>query len=360
MSHEVEKMFFTGKKPWWYGNSWQGEAVGVELGEDAVDSRTAIRAAGLNWGVEKTTSGFRHPVTGEWVEVEDQHYLVRDLDYTVLGHCHAKYVPFQNTQAFEFCDSLVRDGSMLYHTAGALKGGAKVWILAQLPGKFSIGRLSGKTNTHYSFLLMIAGHDGVSGINLMPTNVRAECANTCGYAEMTAQGQKLHYSVSHTANAEAKLRVAAAALSEIPRAMAAEQELLQAMAERRMTTAKFVDFATSIFLDLDSDDQNEVEANIRKWYEDATPRSKTIMENKVAEVTTLFVKGQGSEGNSVYDAAQAFTEHFDHKAIQDKVASNISKAQKVARVGNVVHSAWLGAGAQRKALVMKRLRTLLR
>ena len=31
MSHNVEKMMFTGKKPWWYGNQHQDAAVGVDL-----------------------------------------------------------------------------------------------------------------------------------------------------------------------------------------------------------------------------------------------------------------------------------------------------------------------------------------
>ncbi len=355
MSHEVEKMFFTGKKPWWYGNSWHGEAIAVDLGDGAVDSRTAMRAADMDWLVRTARSAHFDDESGLWIEAPGQRFIIRDKDKSVLGRCTDQYVPFQNADAFRFCDSLVREGEMRYHTAGSLKGGAKVWILAQLPGQFQIGRLSGASNTHYPFLLLITGHDGVSGINLMPTEIRAECANTCGFAESSAEHHGLHFSVAHTAYAEAKLRVAAAALSSIPRKMAAQQELLQELAHQRMTTDAFIDFATSIFLDVDGTPA-EVEEIIRKWYEAATPRSKTIMENKVAQVTQLFVNGQGNEGDTAYDAVNAFTEHFDHKAIQEKIAANLSKAQKIARVQGVVNSAWLGAGAKRKALVLKRLR----
>ena len=49
--HLVEKMMFTGKKPWWYGNAHQGDAVGVDLGEGPVTSSEAIEAAGLDWKV---------------------------------------------------------------------------------------------------------------------------------------------------------------------------------------------------------------------------------------------------------------------------------------------------------------------
>jgi hypothetical protein len=121
-----------------------------------------------------------------------------------------------------------------------------------------------------------------------------------------------------------------------------------------MTTDEFIDFATSIFLDIDAG-PGEVEEMIKEWYAKVSPRSKTIMENKVAEVTKLFLKGEGAEGNTCYDAVTAFTEHFDHKAIQGKVAKNLDAAQRVAKVQGIVHSAWLGAGAKRKSLVLKRL-----
>jgi phage/plasmid-like protein (TIGR03299 family) len=355
MSHEVERMFFTGRRPWWFGNQFQGDAIGTYVGEEAITAREAILKAGLDWNVSKRPAAFWDEDAQLWIPCPEDFFLVRDTDKSKLGHCMGKYVPFQNSQVFSFLDSLREGEGLRYHTAGSLKGGAKIWVLAQMPGEFTIGRLSGAVNTHYPFLLVVAGHDGYTGINIMPTDVRAECANTCEYAEMGAQGRKQHWSVAHTASAEAKLRVAASAISEIPRMMAAQQEVLQELARQRMTTDEFIDFATSIFLDVEETDPAEVERIIRKWYEEVTPRSKTIMENKVAEVTNLFLNGNGAEGNTCYDAVTAFTEHFDHKAIQDKVARNLDAAKRVARVQGIVHSAWLGAGAKRKALVLKRL-----
>jgi phage/plasmid-like protein (TIGR03299 family) len=348
-------MFYTGRKPWWYGTSAQGSAVGVYVGDEAITAREAILKAGLDWDVSKRTSAFWDEDQQLWIPCPDDFFLVRDSDTSLLGHCKGKYVPFQNSQVFSFLDSLRADEGLRYHTAGSLKGGQKVWVLAQLPGEFTIGRLSGRVNTHYPFLLVLTGHDGMTGINLMPTDIRAECANTCGFAESRAQGRGEHFSIPHTATAEAKLRMAAAAISEIPNLMAAQQEILQELAQKRMTTEEFIDFATSIFLDIDEKDPNKVEEVIKKWYEDASDRSKTIMENRVAEVTKLFVNGQGAEGNSEYDALTAFTEHFDHKAIQDNIKKNLEAAKRVAE--GIVHSSWVGAGAKRKALVMKRLRT---
>lgn len=360
MSHEVETMFYTHKKPWWLGSSVQGEAIGTFVGEHATDSERAIIAAGMDWSVFKARSAWgRDKVPSEavhldpnptiWTPVDGQFFIVRDKDYQVLGRCANKWVPFQNRDAFKFLDSLAASGEMRYHTAGSLTMGQKVWILAQLPGSFKIGRLSGTTSVHHPFLLIIVAHDGITGINMMPTEITAECANTCGFAEYRAQSEKLFWSVSHDSKTEAKLKIAVAALTEIPAAMAAREVLLQELAERPMTTEQFIDFATSIFLDIDCTEAEKVEALTAKWYEEATVRSKTILENKVATVTKLFQDGIAAEGNSAYDAVMAFTQHFDHAEIQSQIKDKIRRAQ------NIVNSSWLGAGAQRKALVLKRL-----
>ena len=73
--HAVEKMMFTGKKPWWYGNSAQGNAVGVDLGEGAVTSAEAIAAAGLDWEVAKTPAYYK--VANDYQEADNEKFLIR-------------------------------------------------------------------------------------------------------------------------------------------------------------------------------------------------------------------------------------------------------------------------------------------
>ncbi len=354
MSHNVEKMVFTGAKPWWYGNSMQGDAIGVDLGDGPITSRQAIEAAGLDWDVEVVASARRQgPI---WVPVSGESFLVRNKDgaTNVLGRASDTYPPFQNREAFSFLDKFVQEGSMLYHTAGSLEGGKRVWILAQTPESWTVKRKSGREDRHHAFINCVLGHDGQAGIALMLTDVRVVCANTAAFAESDANGQKTIYRIAHRGDINAKMALAGQALQATIDQSMARREVLQGLAQHAMDTDEFVDFATSIFLGLDGS-QEEVEENLAKFYEEATPRSKTIMENKVAKVAECFLKGQGNEGDSAYDALQGFTEYFDHFDL-DHIKDKIEKGRRAAKA---VNSAWLGAGAERKALVYKRLRDRL-
>ena len=356
MSHNVEKMMFTGKKPWWYGNNAQKDAVGVDLGSEAVTSAQAMQAASLDWDVIKRPAGFVDPITTDvdgnpvWRAADGECFLIRSSDNSVLGRCSDKYEEFQNAEAFSFMDGLVKDGDLLYHTAGSLEGGKRVWILAQTPTHWEVQRKSGKTNHHHGFLLVTIGHTGIVGITIMPTDVRAECANTVGFADNRAEKENLIFRVQHRGNIAANLTLAADAIRVMENQAPERRMVLQAMAQNAMDSGEFIDFATSIFLGLDGEGE-EIEAEVAKFYETATDRTKTIMENRVAKVTHLFQAGQGNEGDSAYDALQGFEEYFDHFDI-GKTRDKIEAGKRAAKA---VQSSWIGAGAQRKALVYKRL-----
>lgn len=356
MSHNVERAMITGKNAWWQGNQWQGEAIAVHLGENAVTSEVAMKAAGLDWLVEKVQAGYADVTTldldGKPIhrEVPGECFLRRSSDGSILGRATMGYQEYQNAEAFRFLDSLVADGGGIYHTAGSLESGGRVWILMQLPESWRVSRRSGKTNTHHAFLLIMLGHTGDVGIALMPTDVRAECANTCGFADSKAKAQNMIFRIPHTGDVDAKLNLAATAIEVMRHEEVERREILQAMAQMSMDTNEFIDFATSIFLGLDGA-KEEVEEKVKKFYADVTPRSKTIMENKVAGVTNLFERGQGNEGDSIYDALNGFTEYFDHDhalEAKNKVKTSIQAAKQL-------KSSWVGAGAERKALVYKRL-----
>ena len=360
MSHDVEKMMFTGDQaPWWYGNSSQQGAVGTFLGEDAVTSIEAMRAADLEWMAMKCQGGYQHGVTKYfnkpiWHEVEGECFLIRDRDGQFLGRCSEDYKEFQNAEAFEFLDSMVHEGQLLYHTAGSLGMGKRVWILAQTPIQWAIKKRNGQEQVHKAFVNAMLGHTGDIGISLMATDVRVVCANTAGWADERAEGENLVFRISHRGDIKKKLSLAAHGL-EVMQSQAPERRaVLQALAQAAMSTEEFIDFATSIFLGLDGDN-SEIEAGVAAFYETATPRSKTIMENKVALVTDKFKNGIGNDGDSMYDAMNGFTEFFDHVNL-DHIKNKIEKGKRAAKA---VESSWIGAGASRKALVYKRLKEKL-
>lgn len=346
--HAVEKMMFTGKKPWWYGNASQGNAVGVDLGTGPVTSAEAIAAAGLDWDVAKTEAYYR--VEEEYKEAKNEKFLIRLSDSSVLGRCTDQYELFQNREAFTFLDTLVDEGELLYHTAGSLEEGKRVWILAQTPDTWKIKRKSGVENTHHAFLLTSIGHDGKSSINIMPTDVRAECANTVGYAQSEASKENLMFRIPHKGDITSKLSLAANAIEVMRGESDERRRILQAFAQDSMTQDEFIDFATGVFLSIDGGRQATL-TGINLFYDNARGRSKVIMQNKVAKVTDLFHNGYGSEGNTSYDALQAFTEYFDHFDL-GHVKNQVEKGKRAAKA---VRNSWMGDGANKKNLAYKKL-----
>lgn len=182
--------------------------LGTVLNRPAT-AQEAIHAAGLDWTVIKQPlfagKAEHHPVT-------DYYSVVRGDDWaqkkaTVLGIVHAGYTPLQNREAFSFFDPIVGESAAVYHTAGALGNGERVWILAKLPDDIHV---IGDDITH-KYLLLSNSHDGKSAVQIKFTPIRVVCENTLTMA--LSQGPTLR--VSHTKDVQERLRIAANMLSTI-------------------------------------------------------------------------------------------------------------------------------------------------
>ena len=88
---------------------------------------------------------------------------------------------------------------MRYDTAGSLRGGRKIWLLAKLPDTEIVGD---KTEPYLCFSNT---HDGSGAIRVCMTPVRVVCNNTLNIA---LNGAKRSWSVRHTGDIQAKLHEA--------------------------------------------------------------------------------------------------------------------------------------------------------
>lgn len=167
MPAEVESMMFVGRETPWHG-------LGVSI-ESAPLAEDAIVAAGLDWNVRqddlflpdgRKARGFRANV--------------RATDGSILGVVTDRYRVVQNAEAFGFVDELLGRG-VRYETAGSLKSGKRVWMLAILPDQYKV-----LGDDVLPYLVLTNSHDGKGGISVAMTPIRVVCQNTLNLALNTA------------------------------------------------------------------------------------------------------------------------------------------------------------------------------
>lgn len=188
MAANVESMFYVREVPW--------HGLGTKV-EEAPTSRDALYLAGLGWCVEQT------PVyTDAGILIPGYKANRRDSDGTILGIVSDRYKIVQNTEAFEFTDSIVgetEDGVVKYETAGSLAGGKRIWMLAKMPTKKVLD------DDIEPYMCFTNSHDGTGAIRIAMTPIRVVCQNTLNMALNSAKRQ---WSAHHVGDMKSKLEEA--------------------------------------------------------------------------------------------------------------------------------------------------------
>ena len=95
----------------------------------------------------------------------------------MLGVVGSAYECIQNAEAFGFLDGLVGEGLAMFHTAGSLFGGRKIFISCKLPESMNVG-----PDRMDKYLLLATGHDGNTLMQVKWTPIRVVCWNTLSAA----------------------------------------------------------------------------------------------------------------------------------------------------------------------------------
>lgn len=151
---------------------WDGVGLNVH---GAFSSKEVMQRAGLDWTVRsrKLYLSDGSPVPGVKANV-------RSTDNKVLGIVGPDYKIVQNAEAFSFMDQVLGEG-VTYETAGALKGGRRVWVLAHIPGEYRF--VEDKADP---YILFSTTHNGSGAIKVCLTPIRVVCMNTLNLAIKTA------------------------------------------------------------------------------------------------------------------------------------------------------------------------------
>lgn len=236
MSHEIESLMYVREVPW--------HGLGKKL-ETAPTSKEAIIEAGLAWCVESKPI---YDINGN--EIPNFKANTRDIDNKVLGVVGNKYKIVQNSDAFDFTDSLIDEG-MVYETAGSLSGGKKIWLLGKMP---ETKILNDKIDPYVCF---VNSFDGTGAIKVCMTPVRVVCSNTLNFALSQA---KRMWSTIHVGNMSAKLAEAKATLGLIDNYMTALSEDCDKLANYKMSDAEFEGIFDKLNpIDVDKDSRRKIE-----------------------------------------------------------------------------------------------------
>ncbi len=248
MAAEVETMFYTREKPW--------HGLGVRV-ENALSSKDALIAAGLDWNVEQ-----RKIYTEDGYAVHGYFANVRSSDNHTLGVVTKRYKIVQNYEAFAFTDALLGKG-VRYETAGSLKGGRKAWILARLPKQYRLAE-----DITMPYLVFSNSHDGSAAIKVAMTPVRVVCNNTLNLALRDADRI---WSANHTGDIDSKLEDARMTLFMAENYMNELANESTRLSRKRVSDAEVEEYI-KMLLPIATNATETMEQNVKKMREDLKMR----------------------------------------------------------------------------------------
>ena len=167
MAHEIETMAFFQQTPW--------HGLGTALDEDDLyDWRKTCEKAGLAWDVELV------PLVTADAQAQVRHKAVRrTTDGRTLGVVGPRFCVLQNRDAFAWFQPFLDAREAALHTAGSLRNGSRIWVLAKLNRAPLVVAPGDEVE---KFILLSHGHDGSLAVRVGFTPVRVVCQNTLSMA----------------------------------------------------------------------------------------------------------------------------------------------------------------------------------
>lgn len=168
--------------------NWQG--IGSQI-SSATTAQEALAEVGLNWTVTKK------PIfNSDKQEIRGYFANVREDTNEVLGIVKSSYRVVQNTDAFDFIDTMLGTDVTL-SKAGAIFNDRRIWMSTKLNKQYSV---SGDPTDVY--LVFSNSHDGSMAVKVFITAVRVICENMINYAMKKSLRT---WTVRHTQSATKRL-----------------------------------------------------------------------------------------------------------------------------------------------------------
>lgn len=255
-------------------------------------AREALAAAHLDWQVKGqpvSVGGVQLPFPDPKADSTENTWqaICRQDTGACLGISKGRYECIQNADAFDFFDALVGQGEAVYDTAGALRGGRQVWLLAKVNGTTVVNG-----DDHNTWALLVTSHDSSYPVMVQWVYERVVCANTMSIA---LRGAKNQFKVRHCKSWKDKEEQARIALGLGQNYFRTVQEELAHLGNSLLTPEQMTAFTEALIPASDPKEVSTRTTNIR------------------ADIDRLFGRGAGNKGQTRWDAFNAVTDYVDHE-----------------------------------------------
>jgi phage/plasmid-like protein (TIGR03299 family) len=300
-------MAFFGATPW--------HRLGTALEEaDLYDWASANRKAGLDWEVELVPL-----VTADTQATVAHRAVRRTSDSKVLGVVGPRYAPLQNKDAFGWFRPFLDAREAALHTAGSLRNGSRVWVLAKL-NRDPLVIAEGDEVEKY--LLLSHGHDGSLAVRCGFTPIRVVCQNTLSLAHGSDASRLIR--LKHTRDIHENLANIREIMDLANQEFEASAEQYRRLARRSVNQADVRKYVRRVL---------KIEGE-----EDISARSRNIVE----EIVHLAEAGRGNDLPSIRG-----TYWSAYNGVSEWLTYSRGRSDD-----NRLNSLWFGAGAltNRRAL----------
>ncbi len=305
MSAEIETMAYAGSTPW--------HGLGTPLGgDDIYDWQRTSQKAGLDWDAELVQL-----VTSDTHAKVESKGVRRTSDGRILGVVGDRYTILQNRDAFAWFQPFLDAREAALHTAGSLRQGSRIWVLAKL-NRDPLVIAPGDEIEKY--LLLSHSHDGSLAVRVGWTPQRVVCSNTLAMAHASDASKLIR--VKHTQDVLENL-------ANIRETMnLANQEFEAAAEQYRLLARKSINQA----------DLQKYIKRVLKVDGDTSTRMKNVIEKVIA-------LAESGRGNDLPSVSGTYWTAFN--GVTEWLAYQRGRNQE-----NRMNSLWYGDGASlnRKAL----------
>lgn len=176
MAHLIETNAMTGQAEIAYAGRTPWHGLGQQLSADA-PIEVWQREAGLNWQAKASPLFFES--ADMKIHIEGQYAVHRDDNNEPLGLVTDRYRIHQPGEILEFFDTLVKSAGFKLDVAGAIKGGQRIWALANVNREACVLG----DDAVRGYLLLSTGFDGATATVGQFTSIRVVCNNTLSAAD---------------------------------------------------------------------------------------------------------------------------------------------------------------------------------